>query len=167
MYRLPENPTREDVRREYIIVNMKFKELRVRMEPRNRNRVSDLLGYVRDELKQNPNPEDVLPDHTSMSLILAEGIISKYRGETAIDVRTARNFVTDLDQRFYALREDPLFRGSKIFNRLGDAIDALDNVDYQRPEIVTKAIDKAMFHLGEAEKLILEAEQKKPAEVEV
>ncbi len=162
MYSLPENPTREDIRREYTIVNMRFRELQAEMEARHREHVSRELDLVRAYLRKDRR---VSTRHADYSLSLVHDALSGYRDETAIDVRIAINFVSGLDQRFYALRQNPLFKGSKIHNNLSNAADDLDNVDYQRPETITKEIDKAMFKLGEAEKLILEAE--KPVEVGV
>ena len=172
IYGSPENPTREDVRREYVIANMRFKELRDSMQSRDSERASEELGYVRAYLE---NRDGILVRHASTSLTFADAILSAYRGETIEDLRTAAQLHRDLHSRFHTIiqtggRFKPdRFGGSSDINSQIDvnfelcrAARILNDVKYQHQNsnTYTEAIDKAMFHLGEAEKIIVEAEQK-------
>jgi len=166
IYGLPENLTREDVRREYTIVNMRFNGLQGKMEPHHRKDASRLLGYVKEDLAHQPNTETELPEHTIYSLMLAEGLISKYRGETKEDLEVAEGIFRDLSLRHIDLIRSRTSLDRKAGSHISLAFNALDDIDHQHPDTYTRAIDKAMFNLGEAEKLIVEAEQK-PVEVGV
>ena len=163
-YSLPENPTREVVKREYTIVNMRFKEFLSLMEPEHREFVSKELGYVKDYVE---NKNGVRINHAEISLMFAKEVMSKYRNEeTAVDILVAHKLQSGLRLRFLDLRETGS-RLIKTLNFLDDAWYALDGVNSARPDTYTSAIDKVMYNLGEAEKLILEAEKEKLAEVGV
>lgn len=157
IYGLPENPTREDVRKEYTLVNMRFRELKDQMKPLDRNRVAQELSYVKDDINQ-----ECFAERNSLMLIGVDGILSKYRRETDTDLRLAAGFYHNLISRSRQI-QNPQFEKRMVAHHLDWAFLESSNFDPQHPETYTRAIDKALFHLGEAEKLILEAEQKPTA----
>lgn len=161
IYGLPENPTREDVRREYTIANMRFKELQGKMDRDDRDEASRCLGYVKDNLQN----EGFIRINIGGWLSTVDSILSEYRRETFLDLKVALDMCEELRTRYINLSQASKPVDGKARSRLNLASNAI--VNRQHPDSYTDTIDKTLFHLAKAEKLILEAEKQKPIEVEV
>ena len=133
-YSLPENPTREVVKREYTIVNMRFKEFLSLMEPEHREFVSKELGYVKDYVE---NKNGVRINHAEISLMFAKEVMSKYRNEeTAVDILVAHKLQSGLRLRFLDLRETDI-----------KSLPSLSNLESMRTIYIESSIDFSNLEL--------------------